>query len=98
MDKTVTLSDGCALIQNPKSAYKLIDGEAAIVDLENSQMYSLSSVATLIWETAKEKTTVKEIVDRVEEEFEIERATAEKDCLDFIQDFVDRGLLIVEGV
>ncbi len=84
------------LIQDRKTAYRVIDGEAVIVDPGTSMLYSLNSVATLIWEMSSERTAVEEIVDRIAEEFEVEKSTAEKDCLEFVRDFMDKGILMVE--
>ena len=84
------------LTQDRKTAYRVINGEAVIVDPSTSMLYSLNPVATLVWEMSDERTTVEEIVDRIVEEFEVERSTAEEDCLEFVRDFVDKGILIAE--
>lgn len=83
------------LAQNSRTAYRILEGEAVIVDPSSSMLYSLNPVATLVWEVSSEGATVEEIVDRVMDEFEVERAVAERDCLEFAQDLVDRGLLVV---
>ena len=67
------------LVQNPKTAYRVIDGEAVIVDPKSSKLYSLNPVATLIWEVISKRTKLGEIIDSIMGEFEIERATADKD-------------------
>jgi len=82
------------LTQNPKTAYRTIHGEAVIVDLSTNMLYSLNPVATLIWEMSDGKTTVEDIVKKMEEEYEVERNVAEKDCRKFIQDFVIKRLLL----
>jgi hypothetical protein len=83
------------LAQNQKTAYRIIKEEAAIVDLNNSMLYSLNSVATLIWEMSDGRTTIEKILDKIEEDFDVERAIAEKDCMEFINDFVSKGILVV---
>ena len=85
---------GIEIYQNPKTAYRVIDGEAVVVDPVTSMLYSLSSVATLIWEMSCEKTEVDNIIGRIAEEFEVEREVAERDCLEFVRDFMDKGLLL----
>jgi hypothetical protein len=75
------------LTKNSKSAYRIIDGEAVIVDVTTSMLYSLNSLATLIWEMSDGKTTMKDIVNRIEEEYNVERNVAENDCLEFVDDF-----------
>jgi hypothetical protein len=81
------------LTQSPKAAFRIINGEAVIVDVSTSMLYSLNSLATLIWEVSDSKTTVKDIVDKIEKEYEVEREVAEKDCIEFVNDFIGKGLL-----
>jgi hypothetical protein len=85
------------LYQNSKTAYRVLEGEAVIVDPSSSMLYSLNPVATLIWEACNEGTTAEEIINRVMEEYQVQRVVAERDCLEFARDFIDRGLLIVSG-
>ena len=84
------------LTQGPKTAYRVIEGEAVIVDLESSMLYSLNSVATFVWEMSDGRTPIEKIVDKICEEFEVERGLAKKDCLEFVQDFADKALLVIK--
>lgn len=84
------------LTQSPKTAYRVIDGEAVVISLDSSMLYSLNSVGTLIWGMSDSRTSIERIVDKICEEFEVERELAQKDCLEFIQDFADKGLLVME--
>lgn len=84
------------LTQSPKTAYRIIDGEAVVVDLESSMLYSLNSVATFVWEMTDGRTPIEKIVNKICEEFEVEREVAKKDCFEFVQDFADKGLLVME--
>ena len=83
------------LVQNPKTAYRTIKDESVIVDLNNSLLYSLNPVASIIWEMSNGKTEIKQIIDRVKNEFDIERSVAEGDCMEFADDFIQKGLLII---
>ena len=83
------------LKQNKDTAYRVLDGEAVIVDLDSSELYSLNPTATVIWEACEEETTLAEVVDRIVEEFEVEREVAEVDCVGFVEDFFDKGLLLL---
>ena len=84
------------VIQNLKMACRIVDGEAVILDLTNSKLYSLNPVATLIWEMSEDRTRIKDIVDKIVEEFEVERSQAEADCLQLIDDFAGKRLLLIE--
>ena len=82
------------LTQNSKTAYRIINEEAVIVDPSTSKLYSLNPLATLIWEMTNQRTCVEEIIDRIVEEFEVEREVAERDCQEFVSDFTGKGLLV----
>lgn len=82
------------LTQNRKAACRVINGEAVIVDPSTSRLYSLNPIATLIWEMTSEKACVEDIVEKILEEFEVEREVVERDCEKFVSDFADKGLLI----
>lgn len=81
------------LAQNPKTAYRNIKDEAVIVDLNNSLLYSLNPIASIIWEMSDGKTEIKQIINRIENEFNVDRSVAESDCKEFIDDFIQKGLL-----
>ena len=38
---------------------------------------------------------MKQIVDYVKNEFDVERSVAESDCMEFADDFIQKGLLII---
>ena len=80
---------------NEKTAHRIIDGEAVVVNLTDSTFHTLNPVATFIWQQADGQTSVKEIAQEVCQEFEADRDTAEKDCLEFISELVNKGMLIL---
>lgn len=80
---------------NEKTAHRIIDGEAVVVNLTDSTFHTLNPVATFIWKQADGQTSVKEIAQKVCQEFEADRDTAEKDCLEFIRKLVDKDMLIL---
>lgn len=80
---------------NEKTAHRIIDGEAVVVNLTDSTFHALNPVATFIWQQADGKTRVKEIAQKMCQEFEIDRDTAEKDCLEFISELVNKDMLIL---
>jgi len=90
------ITNDMSLSQNPNTAYRTIAEEIFLIDLDTSMLYSLNSVAALVWDMSSEKTTISEIIDRITEEFEVERSVAEKDCLEFVSAFMDRGLLTMD--
>jgi hypothetical protein len=88
LDKYVTKN-------NEKTAHRIIDGEAVVVNLKDSTFHVLNPAATFTWQQADGKTRVKEIAQKMCREFEVDRDTAEKDCLEFISELVNKGMLIL---
>ena len=83
-------------VQNPRAAWRVYEGEVVIVSPEDSTLHTLNPVGTLIWEAADGRTALASIVDRVCEEFEVDRATAARDALAFVEQLCRRGLLTVQ--
>jgi hypothetical protein len=81
--------------RNPQTAWRVYDGEAVILLADDSTLNTLNAVGTLIWEAADGKTPLSAIVARICEEFEVERAEAERDAAAFIETLGRRGLVNV---
>ena len=83
------------LLNKNKIAYRVIDGEAVIINLKNSELNVLNPVATFIWEHLDGCTKLKEIIKNLTEEFDVDYKTAEKDCLDFIEKLIKENIVII---
>lgn len=82
------------LVKNPKTASRIIDGEAVVVTPQDSVFHTLNPVATQIWQWIDGKTRVSDIVERLYQEFDVERDVVEKDCLDFVNEAVRQNMVI----
>jgi hypothetical protein len=80
---------------NRKTAYRSINGEAVVVNLKDSTFHTLNPVATFIWEQAEGQFTVKQIIERICQEFEVDRDTAESDCLEFLDALTNKDLVVL---
>ena len=80
---------------NEKTAYRTINGEAVVVNLKDSTFHTLNPVATFIWEQADGQTKTKQMIEKICQEFEVDRDTAEKDCLEFLGELVSKGLVLL---
>ncbi len=79
--------------QNPRVAYRVLDGSAVLVNPDDSTLYTLNPVATRIWEMADGQLPVSEIALRLCGEFEVEQVTALRDTEVFLLAFQAKGLL-----
>jgi hypothetical protein len=85
------------VLQNPRTAWRVYDGEAVILSSDDSMLSSLNPVATLIWEAADGETPVSAIVARICEAFEVDGERARRDAIAFIDTLQRRGLVTVAG-
>jgi hypothetical protein len=78
-------------------AYRIIDGEAVIVDLKTSTFHTLNPVGSFIWEELDGQNTLKDIAEKLSQEFEVDLETSENDCVDFINDLLDKDMVILSS-
>ena len=86
MNKYVSRNDA-------RTAYRMMEDEAVVVNLKDSTFHTLNPVASFIWQQADGKNTVGQIADMVCREFEVAPGVAEKDCLEFVGSLVGKDLL-----
>ena len=83
------------VMQSPRTAWRVYDGEAVILWPDDSTLNTLNPVGTLIWEAADGQRPLSAIVARICEEFDVDPERAEQDAAAFIAKLRARGLLTV---
>lgn len=78
-----------------KIAYRVIDEEALVVNLKESSFHTLNPVGSFIWQQIDGKTSIKKIIQKVTDEFDIDKDTAEKDSIEFIDELLKKELVII---
>ena len=75
-------------------AARELAGEMMIMSATDSTLFSLNETATLIWNAADGKTTLRDIVaNKICPEFEIEPETAYRDAVALVADLAALGIL-----
>lgn len=74
-------------------AHRVLGGEAIVVNFNNSFFYNLNKVGAFIWEHCDGKHTLSQIAASLADRYDVEPAEAARDCLMFIDELVDQGLL-----
>ena len=72
-----------------------MDGEWVLFNAETCQVTKLNELGGLIWNGLRDNLDVEGIVDRIREEYDVDRETAANDCLRFIRQLQEIGLLEV---
>jgi len=84
--------------RNPELAWRIIDNETVIIPLDEQtadfeKISFLNGTGTRIWELIDGKNTLKEITEKIFEEYEIEYKEAEKEVRRFIEKLRGKNLI-----
>lgn len=81
------------LAKSPKTAWRIIEGEAVILSMESKVLRGLNPVGSRIWELIDGQRSFEEIIGVVVQEFDVTPEDAGQDVGAFIQELLDRGLV-----
>lgn len=73
-----------------------VDGEMVLLDMESENYFGLDEVGTSIWQEMQEKETLKDVLDALLEQYEVESDMLENDLSNFVDKLVESGLVKVE--
>jgi hypothetical protein len=80
-------------IDSDRVVWRRVGEELVVVDIESGTYYMLEGPAQEIWEVIAGGGSLEDAVERVAAEFEVGRAQAEKDALEFIGELKAEGLI-----
>ena len=79
---------------NPKEvAWRIIDGEAYILDLNKGNYYTLDKIGTEMWCLLSEKMKFKDIAKKIMNNYDGEEKAIEEDLAHFIHKLKKKGLV-----
>ena len=73
-----------------------IDGEIVMMSIENGNYYGLDEVGSYIWEILEKPVQVSEIIDQLLLNYEVEKASCEKDVMHFLQQLDNDDMLEIK--
>lgn len=79
--------------RSDETASRIIEGEAVIVVPQEGLVRTLNEVGAFIWNMADGKHAVKDMIEKVSEEFEADKKEATKDLLDFVMELESKGMV-----
>jgi hypothetical protein len=79
-----------------------VAGESIIVPIKRhvgdlDGVFTLNEVGTMMWRLIDGQTTVRQLMEAVRDEYDVEAAEAEKDVADFLLSLEDAGLIRPAG-
>jgi hypothetical protein len=79
--------------KNPKTAWRIIEGEAVILSMDSKVLRGLNPVGSRIWELIDGQRSLERIIEAVIQEFDVAPGEAARDVRAFIQELLDRDLV-----
>jgi len=85
-------------IQIPKTLLgKKLDGEWVFLNLKNGVYYGLNETGSAIWDEISRSKDSKQILERLELTFGMDRSLLEKDLNQFLRELLREGLIRFEA-
>jgi hypothetical protein len=78
-------------------AFRIIQEEAIILTAQDRVIHTLNQVGTRIWELLKPGMKVGELIEKVCDEYEVDRIKAEEDVMKFLTELGEKGIIVVKG-
>jgi hypothetical protein len=70
-----------------------VDGETVLLDMNSENYFGLDEVGTRIWQLLSEKKTIRQVVDKLLDEYHADEFTLKEDVAEFVQLLIDAGLV-----
>lgn len=72
-----------------------LNGDKVMMDLERGKYFALNSIGSRIWELIENEITIKEIINKLLEEYEVDNDTCEKTVGEFIDRLSKEKLIVL---
>lgn len=80
-------------IDKDKASYRIIDGEAVILNLDNGYYYSLNEAGTGIWESINSKKSLSEILNFLKKKYRLPEKQLKADLMELVKDLKKEELI-----
>lgn len=82
---------------SPKTAYRVIDGEAIILTPLDGRILTLNDTGSRIWELIANKSTVRDVANTICSEFETSVEQSLDDTLSFLGKLAERSMIEIQS-
>ena len=98
MSSESLLGPQSTVVRSPDQVSGDLDGKVVLLSIENGEYYNMNEVGSRIWVLLEKPMTVEALIDRLFDEFEVERAVCEQEALGFLTQLRKDKLLRVEAI
>lgn len=85
MSSPPALTPATVIVRSPDQVSGDLDGKVVLLSIENGEYYNMNEVGSRIWALLEQPMPIGALIDRLLEEFEVDRATCERDATAFLE-------------
>ena len=89
----ISLQD--AIYPGPDVVFRILDGEAVLLNLKSGVYFGLNEMGTKIWNNLVENPSLEHAYSRILREYEVEPEVAKRDLLRITAELLEKGLVSV---
>ncbi len=80
--------------RHPDVRYRVIDGEGVLIRYDTGEILGLNEVGTRLFVLIDAETPAREVIERLADEFDVDRKQLEPDILAFFEELLSAGLIV----
>lgn len=84
------------LVKNEDIAWRKIDDDAILIDMDEEEVTHFNEVAAQIWAALDGKTSVTEIIEQIHSLFEVEKDKAKNDVFAFLNKLLQKEMVTIK--
>jgi len=81
--------------RNPELVSSDVDGEKVMMSIESGEYFGLDPVGGRIWELIENPIQVNILIEKLLDEFEVDKELCKTDTLDFLKQLLEKNLIII---
>ncbi|MDJ1181920.1 lasso peptide biosynthesis PqqD family chaperone [Roseofilum casamattae] len=90
-DGTIALEQ--TIVRNEEILASVMEDEVVMMNLQTDSYYGANTVGTRIWELLEQPLTVGELCAKLQQEFDVDDETCQRDVLPFVEKIIDEKLV-----
>jgi hypothetical protein len=90
------ISDNTMVMLNENVVSCELDGEVAILNMNNGVYYGLNPIGAVIWELIENSVNVAQIIALVLTEYDVEKDLCRRDIFELLEELLKNGLVKIK--
>ncbi len=84
------------LVKSEDIAWRKIDDDAILIDMDEEEVTHFNEVAAQIWETLDGEKSAEEIIEHIRSQFEVDQEQAKKDVFSFLNKLLKKEMVKIQ--